>query len=133
MKNILLKSAMFIAVLLLMSANYKMIANPDDPTPEEIAIKNATSSIDPERERSIFAEVEAFFYRSANEIELTFNYDLGSVTIQIVNQYGYIACSMQCNTAVCPTITIKTPSAAGSYTVIIAGDTYYGTGTFVID
>lgn len=139
MKNFLLKSAMLIAMLMLTSANFKIaansnriMANPDDLTPEEVAIRNATSSVDPERERSIFAEVEAFLYRSTNEMEFMFNYNLGYVTIQIVNQYGNVTGSMQCDSATCPIVTINTPTAFGNYMVIISGNGYYGTGDFVI-
>ena len=74
----------FILAALLVFPLFELTAttSPDrELTPEEIAIKKATSSVDPERERSLIPTVEAWLYRNTGEVEVIFNRDCGTANV----------------------------------------------------
>lgn len=101
-----------------------------DLTPEEIAIKQATSPIHPERERSAVKSVEAYLHRVSGEVHIYFNKNIGTVNIDIISDANEFICLIGCDTAQQTELVLNISKEPGTYALHILGREFNGTGTY---
>ncbi len=128
MKKLILVKFILAALLVFPLFELTATTSPDrELTPEEIAIKKATSSVDPERERSLIPTVEAWLYRNTGEVEVIFNRDCGTANVTIINSMGQSVCNRTYESIEQPVLFIKLPSA-GEYIIYITSEGFQGSG-----
>ncbi len=128
MKKFILVKFILAALLVFPLFELTATTSPDrELTPEEVAIKKATSSVDPERERSFIPTVEAWLYRNTGEVEIIFNRDCGTANVTIINSMGQSVCNRTYESMEQPVLFIKLPSE-GEYIIYITSEGFQGSG-----
>lgn len=82
--------------------------------------------------RSFAPIANAIVDPDCNLIEVDFNYELGPVTILVINQMGQVVTRYACDTNMEATVCLQSPAVEGAYTIRIIGTDYEGEGYFEI-
>ncbi len=125
------------ATLMMFAYTNVISANQDDDTNqnltmEEIALRAATTPVQPGIERSLLFPVQAFLNNADKRVEILFHQNIGDVCVEITNDLGIVVGMYECNSFMEPTIQMDAPRTAGHYTVQIFSGSFYGFGGFNI-
>lgn len=82
--------------------------------------------------RGGFAPVEAYLFRSANTLYISFAYSVGTATITVSDSFGMAVYTEVVDATLVGFTTFAAPTAPGSYTLEVRSASYTGKGTFDI-
>lgn len=129
MKKLILVKFILAALLVFPLFELTATTSPDrELTPEEVAIRNITNPVDPERERSLIPTVEAWLYRNTGEVEVIFNRDCGTANVTIINSMGQSVCNKTYQSLDQPVLFIKLPSSGEYIIYITTSEGFQGSG-----
>lgn len=102
-----------------------------DEDEREIAIRDIIVSRPGGIPRSALPTVQAWYDADFNQLEVTFNAELGVVRVAVMYQ-GMVVASATCDTSMQDMVYLAVPADEGFYTINIVSDQYEGEGEYTL-
>lgn len=101
------------------------------PGDREVVIRDVITVPIKQIPRSSLPTVQAYVDTDFNQLELTFNMEVGVVQVTVLCD-GMAVASATCDTSVQDFVCLSVPSAPGFYTIDIVSDQYEGEGEYTL-
>ncbi|MBR3984242.1 MAG: hypothetical protein IKJ92_04685 [Bacteroidaceae bacterium] len=130
MKTFILSAMLCLATLCAFGQNCG-----DSDTPVPIIMMghtNTNQSNSDNQERSIlYWELNAYVYPTSGVVEVNL-YNIGNVTISLVNADGEVVDSAEVDTSIPSTVTLQVDDSSNIYYIVVTSSTIYAEGCFGI-